>query len=220
LAATQTAIDIARPPPDSPDARKPITLAYVQAVLKESGLGDLDRGFWLNSAYQEPARPPPPPPLVLWRYDVTWHLGEAQALARLMIALANGELISQSASAELASFLRHLEPLVDLLGKTKYTDLDDPAGAPKPLNWASSFILLGMPKAVRSCLSKIGVEIGLIADWALVEVEIGSGPPQRYRLGIVVVNGVESPDGSNNITLFARTLLANLNNSRAALARP
>jgi hypothetical protein len=218
LAATQTAIDIARASPDSADAGKSITLAYIQALLKESGLGDVDRGFWLNGAYQEPLRPPPPPPLVLWGQK-PWHPSDAQSLARLMIALANGELISPSASAELASFLRHLEPLVDLLSQTKYVDLDDPAGAPKPVNWVDSFILSGIPKAARSCLSKIGVEAGLCADVALVEVEIGGGPPQR--LGIVVVNAGEKSGGSNGISLFARTLLANLNlpGSTAALAR-
>lgn len=222
LAATQTAIDIACPPPDSPDARKPITLAYIQAVLKESGLGDLDRGFWLNSVYQEPPRPIPPPPLALWRSDVKSHLGDAQSLARLMIALWNGELISQSTSTEMLSLLRHLDPLIDFGGRATYADLDDPTRTPKPVNWPDSFILLGMTKAVSSCVSKLGIEFGHLADWALVDCAIGSTPPKRYRLGIVVVNGKPKPNGGNNITDFAHLLLANLNKDQimASLARP
>jgi hypothetical protein len=61
------AIDVARPVPDLSNANDALTLAYIQAVLKHSTLGDVDKGLWINAAYQEPFQPPPPPPLKMWK---------------------------------------------------------------------------------------------------------------------------------------------------------
>lgn len=224
LAATQTAADIARSAPDASGAPPPITLAYVQALLKESGLGedgrdDRDgRGLWLNGAWQAPASRPKN--LKLWGKRPWWN-ADAQSLARLLLAMANGDLVTEPASSEMLNLLYHLDPVVDIVGVASYSDLDDRVD--RPINWADSFIGTGMAFAlggssIFSCASKIGIATDTIADWALVECRIGGARPDRYRFGVVIVNG-ERARNPNVIQAFAQTFFGKLKANDFALAR-
>jgi len=225
LAATQTAASISESPADASGATKAITLAYIQALIRESGLGngvpdDRKRlGLWLNGAWQLP--PTRPRKLDLWGQQ-PWHKGDAQSFARLLLALANGELVSRAANSEMMSLLQHLDPVVDIVGTVDYFDLDD--GVDRGLNWAASYIgngaafALGIPN-IFSCASKIGIVGNIIADWALIECRLGSARPDRYRLGVVVVNGSRAND-TNNIQTFAQSLFGKLKANDLALASP
>ena len=134
LAATEAAISIGQSVAGAPGKANAITLAYIQAVLRESGLGDISQGFWLNYAWQEPS--PPFPLMDLWDNSSKLQISDAQSLARLLMAVVNRNLIASEGSFtdELLSLLRHLDPIGDIFNPT-YTNLEDQTKS-GPANWA------------------------------------------------------------------------------------
>ena len=200
LAATEAAISIGRSV--APGTANAITLAYIQAVLKESGLGNISQGFWLNYAWQVPS--PPFPPMDLWDNSSKQQISDAQSLARLLMAAVTGNLFSsdRSFTDELLGLMRHLDPIGNMIDPT-YTNLEDQTNP--TVNWANSYTLKGVRVILHgkldSCVSKLGIsgDGDTISDWTIFSSKIGTGLP-TYQFGIVVLNGSAA---RNDISLFA-----------------
>jgi hypothetical protein len=143
---------------------------------------------------------------------------DAASLARLLMAMETGKLISQAASSEMLSLLRHLEPIVELAREfagvvsVTYSDLDDPARPDRGINWAGSYIATGLVLAmagrVENCASKIGISGAILTDLAVAQCRIGG---VGYRFGIVVVDGRQgTPPTPTNITQFVEAFFSKL----------
>jgi hypothetical protein len=214
LGATQCAVDLALMPADADGNTRPARLRYIQAVLKEAGLGSANAGLWLNKAYQEPPRPPRPPNINMWSDPGGGQLGDARSLARLLWSMADGTLISQDDSDAMLRLLQMPEPHSPAVYFQDHVD-----GQRHQVNWTRSPIAKGIqdaaPRRVVYCASKIGILGSNIGDLAVIKCDIGG---TIYRFAIVVMNGHELPeppgwteeDSPDTVRRFAEALFGRL----------